>query len=741
MVRRRSSFVPVLAILFFSSSLGCLPNGGEPASSSSSSDPSSSSSGGQGGSPNGIPARNAAASSEPMQELGKGLPGYAECVLAIDPDRREEALTKLSEVAPPLIEPVLVLLNDDNPVNHVEALATLAEMGPDSLAAIPVVIWHTDQALKASPEELSPDYVVGGLKVLVAAAPRSTEVLEYVLEQTRLTNDAGLLAEEYQKLVAKSLEQQIRSGAIDLLSELALECPDHRRSIATRYLQLLADPDYRVQAAWKLPSCRTDAIPALAVLDKLRFDSSEEMRTTAVEVARVIRLIEKYSQKLEEVGIVERDTPRATYELCLGSLGFPGEGASFSSLAFDDSTLFVLTAMCRISHDEEVPMLSAQTDALEAICIGTKLYREQRDAIEKALLSVLTDSDPAWTHAIARSLARIPRTSLPALRAIADDTSDPRQEAAKACLLDFETEIRNSLLEEGSYDGELILALGEFANPQAQTVELLAQYSDCNSASEVDVLASLESLSQFGKSALVVSPKLWEQYEQVLRRSPDAAEDCLSRTKAAREEAFRELGLSSASRWDFWASLISHEDLATEEPSDWEFRYQAFLKLWETDLDKMDSADPRVRAAFLRTAVEGLNQEPMVGKDRTAKIYAIRDARPVAVYLARHFGPEAHEVAHVLADWATAFANNSYSGDGTIEEAIDCLAFIGPDAGRLGQDSLEALNRSELRLCSRGMNSPSAAAEARKANIRQKALAALAVLRGESPVPTWTPEE
>lgn len=679
-----------------------------------------------------------------LSDIGRNVAGYRECKLSLEPDRRLEALQLLERVAPNLMQPVLVLLVDENSNNHTKALEQLAELGPAAIPTFPVVFWHSERALAASPQSIETAHILGGLRVFVAAAPEQPAVLEYVLQHTRWQISAGLNANEVERWQAAAAQKKVREESLQLLCGLAEKEPSHRAAVATRLRQLFDDPDLRLLAVQRLPACRTAATPLLTDLDALKFDANSEMRQASAESAESVRRLDKYVARLAELGIHEAEAPRDLYDRVLNSLCFPEKFGYPAQIDFHVDCIDILRGICQIRHDNAELQAATHVAASRALADGTRVARTQREELQSALLDVLAAPEPECVREVSKGLARIPESALPALRSLAATATDARQKAAQQCLQEIEGDILGTIRNEGTYDGELLRALVTSFPPSAATIEMLAELADCKHMPEADISIALDCLAGLGKPSLIVAPKLWGQYRPILGRTADREDDCLGRTRVARQAAFKRLGLASDGDWEFWASLIAHPELATAEMADWDLRYQAFQFLWRAENEgagtgRLDTASPAIRLAFVRTATEGLARESAGDKDPNAKRYGIQEPQAVALHLAKHFGPDARDVVPILADLIELFAANKYAGDGPVERWVEALMYIGPAGGERSLEALASLAASDMRLTGRSVSYSNPLAQKRRQEIHAKVAEAQAVVRGEKPVPRSSP--
>jgi HEAT repeat protein len=194
-----------------------------------------------------------------------------------DESVRRSALEALEKVHPSLYHPVTTLLVDENRWTQQQAGNTLAAMGSEARAAVPVVLAHLNQSRSPRPGWIDPSAVLTDIAVLGRIGPDDPAVVRELIELAKLQPGRPFY-----------LQSGIHAAAVRGLQEAGKADPALRGQIVPVLVSALDNsyPDAREEqtrlaAIAALEAFGSDSTEAVPVLKKLKLDPSMPVRQAA----------------------------------------------------------------------------------------------------------------------------------------------------------------------------------------------------------------------------------------------------------------------------------------------------------------------------------------------------------------------------------------------------------------------------------------------------------------------------
>lgn len=188
------------------------------------------------------------------------------------PNNKEEFLDALAAINPTLQKPVVTLLVDQNALSKQKAIHELEDLKGEAKPAVPILLALVQAELQRSSTK---NYLGLGGEALVTAAhvdPQNNTVIQTVL---------GLVPHN----------TRLGRGRVDDTHaiELAFEMKIDPKLLAPPLITAMANPQVKLMAVRALGKIGPEAKAAIPALNKMRFDSVQQVREAATEALKSIQ--------------------------------------------------------------------------------------------------------------------------------------------------------------------------------------------------------------------------------------------------------------------------------------------------------------------------------------------------------------------------------------------------------------------------------------------------------------------
>lgn len=216
------------------------------------------------------------AAAERLRRMGEKarLAARALCDAIVSPSEsvRRAALEALEKVAPSLYKQVILLIVDGNVNNHIQASKALAAMGPESAAAIPVLLSHAKRVSSANNRYYPRELLLEDIAALAKLGSSEPEVVKLFKDLTKFAPGAPYYGGAF---------QYVRLAAFSALVEIGKSQPNQRKELMPIFISGIDDGGLRIAAINALGDFGKDARAAIPKLKDLKLSSLMAERDAA----------------------------------------------------------------------------------------------------------------------------------------------------------------------------------------------------------------------------------------------------------------------------------------------------------------------------------------------------------------------------------------------------------------------------------------------------------------------------